>query len=127
MEFEMTAVFHYGKDSEKHIRRFQEKRLDYATRDLYNYSADQLRALLNTIFNEKLQNLIDNDETETEYRETKKAIERTKTEIAVQVRNMREAGDSLRKFIEDDIAEMTKDLDRLENDLARIQESKVDR
>lgn len=49
MEFEMTAVFHYGQDSEKHIRRFQEKRLDYATRDLYNYSADQLRALLNTV------------------------------------------------------------------------------
>ena len=47
MEFEMTAVFHYGKDSEKHIRRFQEKRLDYATRDLYNYSAEQHRALLN--------------------------------------------------------------------------------
>ena len=47
MEFEMTTVFHYGQDSEKHIRRFQEKRLDYATRDLYNYSADQLRALLN--------------------------------------------------------------------------------
>ena len=46
MEFEMTAVFHYGKDSEKHIRRFQEKRLDYATRDLYNSSAGQLRALL---------------------------------------------------------------------------------
>lgn len=46
MEFEMTAVFHYGKDSEKHIRRFQEKRLDYATRELYDYSAEQLRALL---------------------------------------------------------------------------------
>lgn len=46
MKLEMTAVFHYGKDSEKHIRRFQEKRLDYATRELYNYSADQLRALL---------------------------------------------------------------------------------
>ena len=30
MEFEMTAVFHYGKDSEQYIRRFQEKRLDYA-------------------------------------------------------------------------------------------------
>lgn len=46
MEFEMTAVFHYGKDSEQHIRRFQEKRLDYATRELYDYSAEQLRALL---------------------------------------------------------------------------------
>ena len=31
MEFEMTAVFHYGKDSKQYIRRFQEKRLDYAT------------------------------------------------------------------------------------------------
>ncbi|MDO4618784.1 MAG: hypothetical protein Q4B31_04590 [Clostridia bacterium] len=49
MEFEMTAVFHYGQNSEKHIHRFQEKRLDYATRDLYNYSADQLRSLLNTV------------------------------------------------------------------------------
>ena len=46
MEFEMTAVFHYGKDSEQYIRRFQEKRLDYATRKLHDYSAEQLRALL---------------------------------------------------------------------------------
>ena len=46
MEFEMTAVFHYGKDSEQYIRRFQEKRLDYATRELYDYSTEQLRALL---------------------------------------------------------------------------------
>lgn len=49
MEFEMTAVFHYGKDSEKHIRRFQEKHLEYATRELYNCSAEQLRALLDTL------------------------------------------------------------------------------
>lgn len=48
MDFEMTAVFHYGKDSEKHIRRFQEKHLEYATRELYNCSAEQLRALLDT-------------------------------------------------------------------------------
>ena len=46
MEFEMIAVFHYGKDSKQYIRRFQEKRLDYATRELYNYSAEQLRTLL---------------------------------------------------------------------------------
>ena len=46
MEFEMTAVFHYGKDSEQYIRRSQEKRLDYATRKLYDYSVEQLRALL---------------------------------------------------------------------------------
>lgn len=46
MEFVMNAVFHYAKDSEKYIRHFQEKRPDYAARDLYHYSAEQLRALL---------------------------------------------------------------------------------
>ena len=98
---------------------------EFVVAQLSNLS-DENTVYYNTIFNEKLQNLIANDETETEYRETKKAIERTKTAIAAQVRNMRDAGDSLRKFIEDDIAEMTKDLDKLEKDLARIQESKVD-
>ena len=97
---------------------------EFVVAQLSNLS-DENAVYYNTIFNEKLQNLIANDETEMEYRETKKAIERTKTAIAAQVRNMRDAGDSLRKFIEDDIAEMTKDLDRLEKDLARIQESKV--
>ena len=49
MDFDMTAVFHFGQDSEKHIHRFQEKRLEYVARELYNYSAEQLRALLNSI------------------------------------------------------------------------------
>ncbi|MBQ2390489.1 MAG: hypothetical protein II306_01855 [Clostridia bacterium] len=49
MDFDMTAVFHYGQDSEKYINRFQEKRLEYVTRELYNYSAEQLRALLSSI------------------------------------------------------------------------------
>ena len=88
--------------------------------------SDESAVYYNTIFNEKLQNLIANDETETEYRETKKAIEKTKTAIAAQVRNMREADEALRKFIEADIAEMNKDLEKLEKDLSRIQESKTD-
>lgn len=49
MDFDMTAVFHYGQYSEKHINRFQEKRLEYVTRELYNYSAEQLRSLLSSI------------------------------------------------------------------------------
>ena len=36
MDFDMTAVFHYGQDSEKYINCFQEKRLEYVTRELYN-------------------------------------------------------------------------------------------
>ena len=87
--------------------------------------SDEHSVYYNAIFNEKIQNLICNDETETEYRNTVKAIQRTKAAISVQVRNMREAGESLRKFIEEDITEMSKDLERLEKDLARIEESKI--
>ena len=75
--------------------------------------SDENAVYYNAIFNEKLQNLISNDETETEYRETKKAIDRTEAAIATQVRNTREAGDCVRKFIEADITEMSKDLERL--------------
>ena len=49
MEFEMTAVFHYVKDSQKHIHRFQEKHFDYAARELQNYSASELRSLLDML------------------------------------------------------------------------------
>ena len=98
---------------------------EFVVAHLSNLS-DESAVYYNTIFNEKLQNLIANDETETEYRETTKAIEKTKTAIAAQVRNMREADESLRKFIEADIAEMNKDLEKLEKDLSRIQESKAD-
>ena len=90
-----------------------------------SHLSDESAVYYNAIFNEKLQNLISNDKTETEYRETKKAIERTETAIAAQVRNMREADDSLRRFIEADIAELSKDLDKLEKDLARIEENKA--
>ncbi len=98
---------------------------EFVVAQLSNLS-DESAVYYNTIFNEKLQNLIANDETETEYRETTKAIEKTKTAIAAQVRNMREADEYLRKFIEADIAEMNKDLEKLEKDLSRIQESKAD-
>ena len=49
MEFEMTAVFHYGKDSQKHIHRFQKKHFDYVARELQNYSANELRSLLDML------------------------------------------------------------------------------
>ena len=98
---------------------------EFVVAQLSNLS-DESAVYYNTIFNEKLQNLIANDETETEYRETTKAIAKTKAAIAAQVRNMREADESLRKFIEADIAEMNKDLEKLEKDLSRIQESKAD-
>ena len=61
--------------------------------------SDESAAYYNTIFNEKLQNLISGDKTKAEYRETRKSKERTEAAIAAQVRNLREADEPLRKFI----------------------------
>ena len=79
----------------------------------------------NTVFNERIDNLISNDETECEYREIKKTIERTKAAIAAQVKNMREASEALKKYIQDDITEMTAEVEKLEADLFRIEETKA--
>lgn len=55
----MEAVFHIGKDSNQHLREFSEKRADFAVRELRNYGADELKALLrilqedNRTFDEK--------------------------------------------------------------------------
>ena len=43
---------------------------------------------------------------QVQYQETKKAIERLNTDIAAQVRNLREADDALKRFIQDDIKEL---------------------
>jgi len=55
----MEVVFHTGKDSNQHLREFSEKRADFAVRELRDYGADELKALLrilqedNRTFDEK--------------------------------------------------------------------------
>ena len=43
MVFDMSAVFHYGKDSRRYLRRFQELRVGLAIGQLRQYSAEDLR------------------------------------------------------------------------------------
>ena len=45
----MEAVFHMGKGSDQHLREFAEKRADFAVRELRDYGADELKALLRTL------------------------------------------------------------------------------
>lgn len=79
----------------------------------------------NAIFNERIERLINNNETEAEYRNTKQAIERIKLAISRQIKNMREAGDSVKKFIQEDIEEMSKELEQKEADLIRIENTRI--
>ncbi len=75
----------------------------------------------NDLFVRRINDIISADELESEYKTTKKTIERTETAIANQIRNLREADAALRKYIEDDITELNAELDKLKCELDRIE------
>ena len=45
----MEIVFHTGKDSEQSLRQFDEKRAEFLVRELRDFSAEELKALLSTL------------------------------------------------------------------------------
>ena len=67
--------------------------------------------------------MIRTEQSEQEYQETKKAIERLNADIAAQVRNLRDADEALRRFIQDDIKELTEELSKKEAALRRMEDS----
>lgn len=67
--------------------------------------------------------MIRTDQSEKEYQETKKAIERLNADIAAQVRNLREADDALKRFIQDYIKELTDELAKREATLRRMEDT----
>lgn len=79
--------------------------------------SDYYRQLLEN----RVASMIRTDQSEKEYQETKKAIERLNADIAAQVRNLREADDALKRFIQDDIKVLTDDLAKREADLRRME------
>lgn len=81
--------------------------------------SDYYRQLLEN----KVAGMIRTDQSEKEYQETKKAIERLNTDIAAQVRNLREADDALKRFIQDDIKELTDELAKREAALRRMEDT----
>ncbi len=50
----MTAVIHYGKDSDRYLKRFAEKRAENAMQSISAWSAKELKVLLNAIQNMEL-------------------------------------------------------------------------
>lgn len=81
--------------------------------------SDYYRQLLEN----RVASMIRTDQSEKEYQETKKAIERLNADIAAQVRNLREADDALKRFIQDDIKELTDELAKREAALRRMEDT----
>jgi site-specific DNA recombinase len=90
----------------------------HAISDLHDEHSDYYRQ----IFESRITNMIRTDRSEQEYQETKKSIERLNTDIAAQVRNLREADDALKRFIEADIKELTDELTKREDVLRRMED-----
>ena len=74
----------------------------------------------------RIRELTRSDASEREYQETKKDIEKIKADIAAQIRNLREADDVLRRFIQDDVNEMSAELSRKESILLKLEEERGD-
>ena len=93
---------------------------EYLVEKLSNLSKEESE-YYNDLFLRRIDDMISADELETEYKTTKKSVERTETAIANQIRNLREADAALRKYIEDDIAELNAELEKLKRELDRIE------
>ncbi|MBQ6163469.1 MAG: recombinase family protein [Clostridia bacterium] len=93
---------------------------EYLVEKLSNLSKEESE-YYNNLFLRRIDDMISADELETEYKTTKKSVERTETAIANQIRNLREADAALRKYSEDDIAELNAELEKLKRELDRIE------
>ncbi len=78
------------------------------------------------IFESRISNMIRTDQSEQEYQETRKIIERLNSDIAAQVRNLREADDALKRFIQDDVKELTDELAKRESVLRRMEDAQAE-
>ena len=71
----------------------------------------------------RVANMIRTDQSEKEYQETQKAIKRLNADIAAQVKNLREADDALKRFIQEDIKELTNELAKQEAAVRRMEDT----
>lgn len=98
---------------------------EYVIKQLSDLS-DQQGEYYRRIFEAKLERVIRSDHSEQEYRNMQKTIAKLETDISAQVRNLREAHESLRKYIEADLQEMTAELEKMQSALRRMDEVQAD-
>jgi site-specific DNA recombinase len=73
------------------------------------------------LIQERIDKLILSDENEREYRDTKKTIEKIKSDIVAQIKNMRDAPDDIKPFYQEDINSLTEELEKQKAVLVKIE------
>ena len=76
------------------------------------------------VFTAKLSTMLQSDPAEAEYREIETAVKKLREDIAAQVRNLREADSTIRRFIQEDISAMSEALQKKEQALQQIKDER---
>ena len=110
---------------------FRKKECDYIAVDgvlTDEFAVKQLSAInsenseyYHELIQKKLDELIMSDESEREYLKTKNQIDRTKADIASQIKNMRDADEEIKPFYLDDIRELKQELENQTEILTRLE------
>jgi len=98
---------------------------DQVVRQLADLVDDQKETYFKLI-EARIRELARSDSSEREYQDTRKEIEKLKVDIAAQIRNLREADDVLKKFIQEDVTAMSAELSRKEAVLQRLEDERYD-
>ena len=98
---------------------------DQVVRQLADLVDDQKETYFKLI-EARIRELARSDSSEREYQDTRKEIEKLKEDIAAQIRNLREADDVLKKFIQEDVTAMSAELSRKEAVLQKLEDERYD-
>lgn len=85
--------------------------------------AEQDSEYYTKILDSKMQSLIKNDSNERDLAEAKKRKEKIQSSIATQVRNLREADETIKKYIQDDITALSDELAQAERIIAKLEQA----
>lgn len=98
-------------------------RLDDFVMEQLGKIAEQDSEYYTKILDNKMQALIKNDSNERDLAEAKKRKEKIQSSIATQVRNLREADEAIKRYIQDDISALSDELSQTERIIAKLEQT----
>ena len=86
--------------------------------------ADEASGYYTQILDTKMESLIRSDSNERDLASAKTKMEKIQADIAAQVRNMREADENIRSFIQADISQLSEELSKTRDLIVRLEDAK---
>ena len=102
---------------------FAEPGLDDFVMEQLGKIAEQDSKYYTKILDTKMQALIKNDSNERDLAEAKKRKEKIQSSIATQVKNLREADENIKRYIQEDITALSDELSQTERLISKLEQA----